>query len=256
MWHWAAYVPTPTALALAAFRACESIQARGNTVTICWVPAHCGIDGNEQADRLAKEAATRTTQDAGMETSLAHLSRKATEATSKATSAWIAGKIGRRRYRPPPGKGLKRKDLRHTRKELAGRYYQFLSGHAATGSYLCDKVRRLDSDECWFCGTGERMSRFHLVARCRAWVGQRRVLWKRVERLCEWGRPRAPAVRLLFDDVRATPAVLSFLRDTRVGKMVSLGPLCRDSRGSPGRVLWEDAVSEEEVEEDGQDPPG
>ena len=41
-------------------------------------------------------------------------------------------------------------------------------------------------------------------------------------RLCEWKTPRAPAVQLLFDDVRAAPAVLSFLRDTRVGRMVPL----------------------------------
>ena len=32
--------------------------------------------------------------------------------------------------------------------------------------------------------------------------------------------PKAPEVRLLFDDVRAAPAVLTFLRDTRVGRIV------------------------------------
>ena len=221
-----------------------------------WVPAHCGVLGNEKADALAKKATGdpgSTLSDGPDETSLAHLSRRASEARSKATAAWISSKVGRRRYRPPPGRGVKRADLRHTRKELAGRYYQFLSGHAAIGAYLSEKVRKLDSSACWFCGTGERMSRFHLVARCRRRTGQQRVLWKRVERLCECDRPRARTVRLLFDDVRATPAMLSFLRDTRVGKMVSLGPL--NGRESPGRRLWDDMSSEEdEVEEDGQDP--
>ena len=47
---------------------------------------------------------------------------------------------------------------------------------------------------------------------------------KRVERDCEWGGPSAPSARPLFGDVRATPAVLEFLEDTRVGRM-------------PGRVL-------------------
>ena len=40
--------------------------------------------------------------------------------------------------------------------------------------------------------------------------------------MCEWKSPMAPAVRLMFDDVRAAPAVLSFLQDTRVGRMVPL----------------------------------
>ena len=67
-----------------------------------------------------------------------------------------------------------------------------------------------------------RQSRFHLVARCSAWAGQARVMWKKIARMCEWERPRASAVRLVFDDVRAAPAVLIFLRDTRVGRMVPL----------------------------------
>ena len=50
--------------------------------------------------------------------------------------------------------------------------------------------------------------------------GQARVLWKRIARMCKWERPRAPAVGLI-DDVRAAP-VLTFLRDTRVGRMVPL----------------------------------
>ena len=32
-------------------------MSRDNNVTILWGPAHSGIDGNEEADRLAKEAA-------------------------------------------------------------------------------------------------------------------------------------------------------------------------------------------------------
>ena len=44
-------------------------------------------------------------------------------------------------------------------------------------------------------------------------------MWKRVESDCAWERPRAPSVRLLFGDERATPALLEFLEDTRVGRM-------------------------------------
>ena len=39
--------------------------------------------------------------------------------------------------------------------EVAGRYYQLLSGRAAIGPYLCDRIRKIDTDECWWCGSGE-----------------------------------------------------------------------------------------------------
>ena len=72
------------------------------------------------------------------------------------------------------------------------------------------------------CDTGERQPRSNLVARCPAWAGQARVTWKKIEKMCEWETPRALAARLMFDDVRAALAVLTFLRDMQVGRMVPL----------------------------------
>ena len=54
-----------------------------------------------------------------------------------------------------------------------------------------------------------------------------------------------PAVRAMFGDQRATPAVLTFLGDTRVGRMVSLAPR--------GEIGWEEDSSE--GEEGGPGPP-
>ena len=110
------------------------------------------------------------------------------------------------------------------RKELAGRYNQFLSGHAAVGSYLHDKICKVDSDECWWCNTGERQSRFHLVTRCRAWAPQVQVMWKRIEKMRGCKRPRALSMRAMSGDDRATLAVLTFLRNTRVGRVISTAP--------------------------------
>ena len=76
-------------------------------------------------------------------------------------------------------------------------------------------------------------------------------MWRRVEKLCDWQGPRAPDMRLLFNDVRATPAVLSFLRDTKVGKMISLEP--QEERGEEGS--GEDGEDGEEGEEGGPGPP-
>ena len=72
-------------------------------------------------------------------------------------------------------------------------------------------------------------------------------MWKRIARLCEWETPRAPSVRLMFDDVRAAPAVLTSLRDTRMGKMISLVPR--------GGERAEETETESAGEEGGPGPP-
>ena len=108
---------------------------------------------NEVADEWAREAA-RSAGDAVPraylgETSFAHMARAATEAKSTGMSRWIVGHVKRRhRYCPLKGQKL-RKELRHERKAFAGRYYQLLSGHAATGDYLCSRMHKLPSDRCW-----------------------------------------------------------------------------------------------------------
>lgn len=54
-----------------------------------------------------------------------------------------------------------------------------------------------------------------------------------------WKRehPRARPVRLLFQDERATPAVLTFLMETKVGKVVNLASLWERDGGKI--ALWE-----------------
>ena len=141
------------------------------------VPAHSKVAGNEQADSYAKAIASRSAlhndnhdvpDGLPTEASLSHMSRSATEARSCATAEWIDSHVhSTRRYRPPPGRGLRRQHLSNTKKELAGRYYQFLSGHGAIRSYL-KRMKKVDSDRRWFRNTGKRQSRFRLVARCPA----------------------------------------------------------------------------------------
>lgn len=44
-------------MARAVNKVCSHLVGRDNEVTVLCVPAHMGIAGNEEADRLAKEAA-------------------------------------------------------------------------------------------------------------------------------------------------------------------------------------------------------
>ena len=84
-------------------------------------------------------------------------------------------------------------------------------------------------------------------------------MWQRVERDCEWESPRAPSVRLLFRDARATPAVLEFLSDTRVGRMPGLALFGVQEEESGLEEIELVAQGEEapgsDNEEDGPGPP-
>ena len=139
------------------------------------VPARSGVDGNE--DRLAKEAAedraVEVPDELRWEVNLSRLSRRAAERRPRDTAQWVTAHVRpERRYRPPRGTGLSIKRLRRTRKSLASRYCQLLSGHAVIGSFLRKRMtepQRLKSDECWWCNCGKRQTRHHLFVECRAY---------------------------------------------------------------------------------------
>ena len=238
---------------IAATEGCSRVMPRDNETTVRWVPAHHGVPGNEKADEYTKAAAEGERPDITVpdelrwETSLSHMARVATEARSRRTKQWISERLGdpRRKYRPPPGRGVKRRLLRRTPKHIAGRYYQLLSGHAAIGPYLKDKIHKVDDDRCWWCGGGKRQTRHHLFTECRAWAPQIRKLWRDIGKAQGWRHPRAPSVRWLWRE-KSTGAVLDFLGSTRVG--------CIRAR----RVVPEEAAragSGDEGEEGGPGPP-
>ena len=86
-------------------------------------------------------------------------------------------------------------------------------------------------------------------------------MWQRVEKDCEWESSRAPSARLLFRDERATPALLDFLEDTRVGRMPGLALMGKVGEESDLEeiVLWpaeeEGSGSGSGGEEGGPGPP-
>ena len=85
---------------------------------------------------------------------------------------------------------------------------------------------------------------------CVAWKPQIKELWKNVGYLCGWKHPRAPRMALLFGDERATKAVLSFLRKTKVGQMVTIPPRDggreEEEEGEDGSGVERDEVEGEE----------
>ena len=145
--------------AVAAIERCSRSMTRDNEVTTQWIPEHHGVAGKERADEYAKAAVEGIRPDSAVpdelrwETSLSHMTRAATEGRSRRVSQWIAEHLGSpsRRYRVPPGRGVRHKHLRRAPKQIAS---QLLSDHAAIGPYLKDKIRKTDDDRCWWCGEG------------------------------------------------------------------------------------------------------
>lgn len=68
-------------------------------------------------------------------------------------------------------------------------------------------------------------------------------MWEGVGMAYRWKHPKDPPVRKIFNDERATDAVLAFLQDTKVGRTIPLAP---PEQAGGGRTR---------ASEEGPDPP-
>jgi hypothetical protein len=133
---------------------------------------------------------------------------------------WIRSHTKNRSYLPRQKTGFREK-LRKEKKEVASRFFQFLTGHALTAPYLWDKLHKRESDECWWCESGQRQTREHLFKECSHWLPQIRELWRAVAKATGWRQAKWKSIARLFQEDKATEAVLDFLKQTDVGKVRS-----------------------------------
>lgn len=102
------------------------------------------------------------------ETSFAPMTRIATEARTEGVTKWITEQVDpRRRYKPEKLRSCARRFDINERPSRVG-----IIGHATIGSYLCDEIKKLPSNTCWWCGMDERQSQ------CEAWKPQITGVWK------------------------------------------------------------------------------
>lgn len=66
----------------------RQLQIRGREVIIRWIPSHSEIEGNKQADKAVKEAATNRRTQTTQWSSLSHLKQKIIEAKNLEICSW------------------------------------------------------------------------------------------------------------------------------------------------------------------------
>ena len=169
------------ALKMQIYQKAQRLVQQGHDISIRWIPGHNKIEGNERADRAAKEAAGEGKVRTARWTSLAHVKRQITEEKKLQIYTWYKQKTreqesSKRGFYIPCLKTQIHPLLGKAKKLYASRFYQLKAGHGAIGTFL-ERIGKVESAECWWCGEAEQ-SVIHLYTKCRKWRTERRALRK------------------------------------------------------------------------------
>ena len=200
----------------------QELTERGHSIFIRWIPDHSGVEGNERADKAAREAALGRRVHTAKWTSLTHVRRQITEEKQSQVRTWHGQKTlererNRRGFYIPSVKSQIHPLLGQARKCYASRFYQLKTGHGAIGTFL-KRIGAVESAECWWCGNREQ-SDLHLYTSCRKWRKERRVLKKRLAKIgIQWqSRPETKWLAELLANEQAVGPLLVYLQGTEVG---------------------------------------
>lgn len=152
-----------------------SALENGVSITINWIKAHVGNEGNERADILAKSGALSRLSPMEMKAPFSHVKRKLTvKAREDWNNRWTSSTKGRWTAKFFPTVEHRRKC-----KQLEPDFIttQFLTGHGKFGEYLHGKTLRTNP----YCECGAVQSVTHLIFDCPLLFNERNDLVAQVE---------------------------------------------------------------------------
>ena len=174
------------ALRIQIYEQARQLQAYGGEVIVRWIPSHSGIEGNEQADKAAKEAAADSKAQVARWSSLTHVKKKITDAKNSEVCSWHQSRNEERErrsqcfYVPRLKTGI-HPVLGQAPKRYASRFFQLKVGYGAVGVFL-ERIGVTEIADCWWCQQPEQ-SVHHLYIKFRKWRRKRRVLRKELHAL-------------------------------------------------------------------------
>ena len=134
----------------------KNLSEMEKKLTICWVPSHCAVYGNEKADQLAEEGTKQNQKEAPV-----------TFGIVKAKIRSVKWEITHKRAK---------ETFEERRRPLAKEqewparvrrvYSRIRSGHAKELRAYRKKIKMEDSDTCIFCELDEPETIEHLICRC------------------------------------------------------------------------------------------
>lgn len=153
---------------------------------------------------------------------------------------WLVEKTAGMRppYIPPGRRGI-HPAIARASKDIASRYIQLKTRHAATG-YFLHKIKAVDTAACEWC-SAEVQTTEHLWTQCREWSSQRRRLREALNKqgIRWYGTPNATKVASIVAKDRAVGPLLKFLQHTKVGQRAAT---------EQSRDVWEERMLERGLE--------
>uniref|UniRef100_A0A1A8L2C0 Reverse transcriptase domain-containing protein n=1 Tax=Nothobranchius pienaari TaxID=704102 RepID=A0A1A8L2C0_9TELE len=186
------------------------INMMGLTIRFLWIPAHCGIRGNEEVDTVAKEATISTSVQLVIPFCRKEVKSMIRQEMMKEwQKQWEKERRGRWLYKIQRRVGDMRNTGRSRREEVIVSRLRF--GHTGLNNTLFI-IGKHDTGTCVYCGEEETVG--HVVLHCRKYQAERRKMIRILSRM----KVKLDLIDLLRQNSKSDcfQVLFQFLKEIRV----------------------------------------